>query len=283
MRAAAVRCAAIIAACVAFLILSPSKVEAQSIRVGGGNGGDAALLDGLDSTAFITTSLTTNTTAVTMNATGNDVQSASGSALRVYAAGVANLEIGSGNNRVDYVDSGGTVRLMTLFESAERLMFSAANNLNGRFGIITDGSFSGAAGDKSAITAVHTIADGVGSDFSMTALLRVFGGGHVAPVGQAAVCAAGVLALDPSSDRVYLDSAAANCVLTLSETNAVIGSEVIIAVVTASGAAGVTIPDVANVVVSNTVCDTTGLQIDGRAKCTYVDAADDHYVCKCEL
>lgn len=139
------------------------------------SGLNADTIDGLEGTSIITTSTTANTTALTMNVAGNDVQSASGTALRLYAAGAANLELGSGNNRIDYADSGGTIRVLSFLDSSERLMLSSANNSNGRLGVMTDGTFVGASGDKGATTAVLTIADGVGSDFSLTALARMYG------------------------------------------------------------------------------------------------------------
>lgn len=95
---------------------------------------------------------------------------------------------------------------------------------------------------------------------------------------QAAACAAGVLALQPTSSVVDIDANGAACVVTLSEAGAFLGELVVINIVTSAGAGTVTFPDVANVHKGPTLCTSTGLALDGVYTIEYADEANDKFL-----
>lgn len=126
---------------------------------------------------------------------------------------------------------------------------------------------------------VATISDVLTEASAGTTLFSWFGSGMFA-VGQrqSVACAAGVLALDPTSSVVYLDANGAACAVTLGEANAQLGADVEIVIVTTPGAGTVTFPNVANVHAGPTLCTTTGIALNDSYRIHYADMTNDLYV-----
>lgn len=135
--------------------------------------------------------------------------------------------------------------------------------------------------NTSATGVVATISDSLSATSAGTSLHAWFGSGmNAVQQRQSATCAAGVLALDPTSSVVYVDPAGAACAVTLAEGSANLGADVTITVVASSGAGVVTFPNVANIHAGPTLCTTTGLTENGVYTITYVDKTNDMYVGK---
>lgn len=120
------------------------------------------------------------------------------------------------------------------------------------------------------------------SSGSVTALARVMGGGFYQTVlSQSAACAAGVLALDPTSSVVYIDGNSAACAVTLDDATletAGPGIDIVFVITGTPGAGVVTFPDVTNEHNGPLCATTTGLGLGDTYKVHFANMANDQMV-----
>ncbi len=253
--------------------------------VGGGGVAQAlvcVLTGGADCTmtgGIIFSGVTTDITA----ASGEDV-------LIVGGASTGSVVLKSIDNITQIQDASGNVDMQFSMEAAGGVRSTICAVSPGACVLLigsTSGSASlGPAGSVGPTIAVAHMGEGV-STAGSTLLHSFFGGGiNRVATHQAAACAAGVLALDPTSSVIDLDANSAACAVTLAETTAATvgpGFDVQINVVTASGGGGVTFPDVAGIHDGPLLCTTTGLQLNGSYTIHYANMADDMFIGKsCE-
>lgn len=255
---------------------------------GGGGSSDAQTIDGLDSTALITTSLTTNTTAITMNVagTGIDYTCASASECRVFASGAANLVLGGGNGQIQFTEGTGIVRAQLSISNPYQSHFALSDG-TGAWQSNIDGMYIGYRLGVSNNTKIGGIAKAMSGDWTHTDVVTAYGNGKVTILPETVTCpsengaGAATETYDPASSNVLVVNNDANgCEITPLETTAVVNSEVTMKVITSAGGT-VKIMDSANVSVATASCDTVGVAVGGRIFCDYVDAANDYYDCNC--
>lgn len=139
----------------------------------------------------------------------------------------------------------------------------------------------------SAILASDGAGSGLDADLldgaSSNAFCKLTGGANCTftaapvPASQSVACAAGVLALDPTAQVVYLDANNAACVVTLGEVNAVAKTDIEIIISGTAGIGLVTFPNVAGVLAGPLLCSTTGIALGGSYNLHY-DAVNTKYI-----
>lgn len=155
--------------------------------------------------------------------------------------------------------------------------FATSSSPGGILRVGTNGVI-GAQTDLGATAIAGQVADSVTTATAGTSQFAVYGEGKVAVARQQSVsCAAGVLALDPTSSVVYVNANSAACVITLGEANAITGSDVEI-ILTANVSGAVTFPNVANVHAGPAACTTTGLSTIGSSYRIHYAATLNEYV-----
>ncbi len=269
------------------LAFPPVVPIANAPGSGGGGSSDAQTIDGLNGSDLITTSLTTNTTPITMNvASGNDITCASGTDCAIGSSGASPLIFGSGVNRWDWKDSTGTVRGSFFQGNSYQFMYSPADG-TASWQVNADGFHGGFRLAVTNTQKIFSAAKAISSDFSNTGVFMVHGNGKLSTLPETVTCpaenagAAATETFDPGSSNVFIVNNDTNgCELTLLETSGVVNSKIEFKVITNAGGV-VKLMDSPNVVVATTACDTTGIGVGGRAFCDYVDDTNDYNSCTC--
>lgn len=133
------------------------------------SGLNADTVDGLEGTSLITTSTTANSTALTMNVTGTDITSASGTELRIGASGAGQTTLYSGTSSFGFWNStvGGDPDFTFAIQDPNVASMQCENAV-GRLSWSTNGITAGSALDSTATTAVFRAGDGVQADGTIT-------------------------------------------------------------------------------------------------------------------
>lgn len=219
----------------------------------------------------------TTTGGVTISGVTTDITTGSNQDLTVAPNGTGSVILMSGDDVSEIQSStgGSDFKFTTSSGVANRATLcvnTACQNTSGN-----DVWHVGTSANKAATALAWAASDSVALG-SSTDLLQVYGEGYVTVnVQQAATCAAGVLALDPTSSVVYVNANNAACVITLGEANSRAGSDVQI-ILTANVSGAVTFPNVANVHAGPTACTTTGLSTIGSSYRVHYASTINEYV-----
>ncbi len=218
----------------------------------------------------------TMTGSITFSGVATDLTTASGEALTLAPAGAGGIVLTTGSNTVVVNDSAGGPDL-TVTTSTASTRTTVCSNLACMGSSGNDYWHVGISTNRASTAQAGAFADSVVLG-SATDLFAVYGEGkNAVSVQQAASCAAGVLALDPTSSVVYINANSNPCAITLGEANAIVGSDVLI-VLTANVSGAVTFPNVANVHAGPTLCTTTGLTTIGSTYRIHYASTISEYV-----
>lgn len=255
---------------VAFLAVDARVAKAGAIGdVGGGGGGVASALVCLltgDSGCTMTGGI------IFSGVASPDITAAGSENLSIFAgtAGTGSVQIGEGDGQIDLISGTGATNGIIDASSGSVIRYL--------------GTLAALAGSTSAPSNTQNLFTVCGSGCGGQSQFSVYGGGIVhVDLPQAATCAAGVLALNPTSSVVNIDANGAACVVTIAETTAASigpGFDVQINIVTSAGAGAVTFPNVANIHAGPTLCTTTGLAINGSYAVHYANKVDDMFIGK---
>jgi hypothetical protein len=227
----------------------------------------------------------TMTGGVTFSGVTTDITAASTQDV-IIAGGATSgsVVIQSIDEKTPILDSAGNtdMQIFTHASNASVMLQQGTAATTGAVFLSSTAATIGTQASANATTVVARVSDGMSDSTAGASLHRWFGAGFD-QVGQqqSAACAAGVLALDPTSSVVYLDANGAACAVTLAETSvatAGAGIDVLIVVTTSAGAGTVTFPNVANIHAGPAACTTTGIAINDTYRIHYADAANDLWV-----
>jgi hypothetical protein len=255
----------------------------------------------------VTTDITTGTDeslTLTPNGTGtivagkgivvsgvtNDITTGTNEDLRLLPNGSGLLALRSGSTNQIVMERGSSSQIAIFDLTSAFAMSSSGNQGAILLGNDTLGNaLIGSTADKTATTLIGGVGDTLATAAGGSKVLMwgVYGEGLQATARrQSAACvdnagAGGVLGgltLTPTSSVVYVTNTdVAGCIVTISETGAILGSEVEIVVVSNAGGT-ITFPAAANVHAGPTFATTTGLDVNDSYRIHYADMANDLFV-----
>jgi hypothetical protein len=259
--------------------LAISVARAQSI--GGGGGGGGGLTQSAATALYCALAGCTMTGGTTYSGVTTDITTGTNETLTIDANGTGQVAVLDTVN----VNSGASTSLIIqpIGAASARLLTAGGGSA---VGFSTGYAAVGINGGGAVATRSGCIAHSIVSGGSTPIACGYSGGKWAVEIRQAATCVAnagaggtlGGVTLDATSSVVYLTNPDADgCIVTMSETSAVLGSDVSVIVVSSAGGV-VTFPDVSNVLASPECADTTGLSTNDVFTMHYADSADDLYV-----
>lgn len=220
---------------------------------GGGGGGNATTLDGVDSTGFCQVAgdaLCTMTGGTLYSGVSSDLTTATNEDLTIAPSGTGSVLLQSGDNRTEFLDSGGgtdlTIETSTAVSGIGLLRTSASPTVGGAVRVSTNIVTVGAMNDVQASTVAGCFGDQLQTG-SGTTLICAYGGGIlVVDKQQSVTISTGTDTTVPTSSQVELTCTTGPCSYSPGETSIPDGAQ--IEVCNVDAADDITIAEAAGVV-----------------------------------
>jgi hypothetical protein len=223
----------------------------------------------------------TSTGGVVITGTTTDITTTGNEDLIAKPAGTGRLRLASGDNNIQLRNAADTQTFLFDMSSGASPTTHRFTSSGGAIGFSSNGTGGagiGSVNDNTATEKSGCFSENISGPAARTDLICAHGGGKLSvQTTQTCTCVAnagaggtlGGVTCDPTSGLVFISNPDTDgCIVTLSETSGVAGSETLF-VITVNAGGLVTFPSAANVHVGPTLATTTGIGLGDTYKVAY--------------